>query len=245
MRRATYVLAIITTIGFMAVVVTNRSQAQQPAALKIIDGPRVEGVGDSWAMIAWTTNTGGSSIVRYGTDPNRLDHTAQAPYADNESTTYQVHRVQLKNLQPGTRYSFVVDSGQGEGTGTEAKSAMAQFTTKAGGATARGDVEALRITDGPRVEATGDSWAMIAWTTNTGGSSIVRYGTNPNHLDHTAQAPYADNESTTYQVHRVQVKNLRPGTTYYFAVDSGQGEGTGTETKSPIAQFTTKTGSGR
>jgi hypothetical protein len=90
-----------------------------------------------------------------------------------------------------------------------------------------------------------DTWAMIAWTTNTGGSSIVRYGTNPNHLDHTAQAPYADNESTTYQVHRVQVKNLRPGTTYYFAVDSGQGEGTGTETKSPIAQFTTKAGSGR
>ncbi|MBZ5491665.1 MAG: fibronectin type III domain-containing protein [Acidobacteriia bacterium] len=36
----------------------------------------------------------------------------------------------MKNLKPNTKYFFQVDSGQGEGTGTEAKSSVAEFTTK-------------------------------------------------------------------------------------------------------------------
>ena len=40
------------------------------------------------------------------------------------------HRVHLKNLKPNTKYFFQVDSGQGEGTGTDAKSSVAEFTTK-------------------------------------------------------------------------------------------------------------------
>ena len=129
MRRTNYLSALFTVAALMGIVAAIPARAQRPEALKIINGPRVEGTGDSWAMIAWTTNTGGSSIVRYGTDPNHLDQTAQAPYADNESTSYQVHRVQVKNLKPGTTYYFMVDSGQGEGTGTEAKSQASQFTT--------------------------------------------------------------------------------------------------------------------
>jgi len=104
--------------------------AQKPAAEKITNGPAVEGVGNSWAVIAWTTNTGGSSVVRYGTDKNKLDETADAPYSDNEKSISQNHRVQLKNLKPNTRYFYAVDSGQGEGTGTEARSPIGQFKTK-------------------------------------------------------------------------------------------------------------------
>jgi phosphodiesterase/alkaline phosphatase D-like protein len=105
--------------------------AQKPEAVKITNGPVVEGVGDTWAVIAWTTNTGGSTVVRYGTDQNNLSQTAQAPYADNEATKAQNHRVRVTNLQPNTTYFFIVDSGQGEGTGTEAKSQIGQFKTKA------------------------------------------------------------------------------------------------------------------
>jgi phosphodiesterase/alkaline phosphatase D-like protein len=54
---------------------------------------------------------------------------AKAPYSDNEKSKAQNHRVHLKNLKPNTKYFFVVDSGQGEGTG-EAKSSVAEFTTK-------------------------------------------------------------------------------------------------------------------
>jgi len=113
--------------------VTLAAQTHRPAAERITNGPVVEGVGDVWATIAWTTNTGGSSVIRYGTDHRNLTQVAEAPYADNDRTSAQNHRVQLKNLQPNTTYYFVVDSGQGEGTGTEARSGIGKFTTKGEG----------------------------------------------------------------------------------------------------------------
>jgi phosphodiesterase/alkaline phosphatase D-like protein len=213
--------------------------AQKAAPEKITKGPVVEGVGDSWAVIAWTTNTGGSSVVRYGTDQNSLSQTAQSAYSDNEKAAAQNHRVKLTNLKPGTTYYFAAVSAQGEGTGTEAKSAISKFTTK-GQAAAAAKGEPVKITDGPRVEGVGSTWAVIAWTTNTGGSTTVRYGTDANSLTQTAQAPYSDNEKMKAQNHRVRLKNLKPNTKYFFIADSGQGEDTGTEAKSSVGQFTTK-----
>jgi phosphodiesterase/alkaline phosphatase D-like protein len=135
-----------------------------------------------------------------------------------------------------------VDSGQGEGTGTEATSQVASFTTKGGSGEqdSAAERQPVKIIDGPRVEGVGNTWAVIAWTTNAGSSTIVRYGTNPNALSMTGESPYADAEGASHQTHRVQLKNLQPNTTYYFMVDSGQGEGTGTEAKSQVATFKTK-----
>lgn len=213
--------------------------AQKPAAEKITNGPNIEGVGDTWAVIAWTTDVGGSSIVRYGTDRNNLGQTAETPYARSAAAAGANHRVQIKGLKPGTTYYYEVMSGQGQGTGTSANSNVGQFTTKGAGES-KGKAEAVKIIDGPRVEGVGDTWAVIAWTTNTGGSTIVRYGNDRNSLGQVAQAPYADNEKTNNQTHRVKLQNLKPNTTYYFVADSGQGEGTGTEAKSQVQQFTTK-----
>jgi phosphodiesterase/alkaline phosphatase D-like protein len=128
-------ILILTTGMILAGGMTaSAKQGAKPAskepAVKITNGPRVEGVGPTWAVIAWTTNTGGSTIVRYGIDSNNLNETAKAPYADNEKTKAQNHRVHLKDLKPNTKYFFVADSGQGEGTGTEAKSPVGEFTTK-------------------------------------------------------------------------------------------------------------------
>jgi len=222
--------------------------AQKPAAEKIIGQPKVEGVGDNWAVIAWTTNTGGSTVARYGTDKNNLGETAQAPYSDNEKTQAQNHRVHLKNLKPGTNYFFQVDSGQGEGTGTDAKSPVGQFTTKAagaGGSAGKGEAgegkdAPVKITNGPNVEATGNDWAQVAWTTNSASGSVVHYGTDAKNLSQMAESPYVDNDKTPHQMHRVKITKLKPKTTYYYVVDSGHGEGTGTEAKSPVAQFQTK-----
>lgn len=222
----------------------QRSGEQRPQAERITNGPVVESTGDTWAVVSWTTNTGGSSVVRFGTSERSLNQTAQAPYADNEKTTAQNHRVRLQNLQPGTRYFFLVDSGQGEGTGTEARSSIGQFTTKGRGAGngERGERREapVRILDGPRVEAVGNDWAVIAWTTNSGSSSVVRYGNDRNRLDQMGESPYADNDNTRNQTHRVRLKNLRPNSTYFFIVDSGQGEDTGTEARSQIGEFRTK-----
>ncbi len=233
------VMALTLALAFTAWAKPN------PQAEKITQGPVVEGTGDTWAVVAWTTNTGGSSVVRYGTDRNNLNQTAESPYADNEKTSAQSHRVRINNLKPGTTYYYMVVSGQGEGTGTQAGSSMGQFTTKGsakssgpGGGTEK--AMDLKIIDGPRVEGVGANWAEIAWTTNTGGSSVVHYGTSAGSLNETAQAAYSDNEKSSSQTHRVRLNNLKPGTTYYFVADSGQGEGTGTEAKSSVSQFTTK-----
>ncbi|HEX4604137.1 MAG TPA: fibronectin type III domain-containing protein [Candidatus Angelobacter sp.] len=121
---------LILAAGMTASALQGAKPADKAQAVKITNGPRVEGTGPTWAVIAWTTNTGGSTVVRYGTDSNNLSQTASAPYADNEKTKAQNHRVHLKNLKPNTRYFFVADSGQGEDTGSEAKSSVGEFTTK-------------------------------------------------------------------------------------------------------------------
>lgn len=235
----------------------DKDDKGKAAAEKIVRGPVVEGVGDSWAVIAWTTNTGGGSVVKYGTDPKNLSATAESPYADNDKTAHQVHRVKLNGLRPGTTYFYEAVSAHGEGTGTQALSGVEKFTTKGAGQSkdndhdaddashkdaddARHKSAAVKITGGPVVEGVGKDFAVIAWTTNTGGSTLVHYGTDPNHLDQTGEARYADNEKTQAQNHRVHLKNLKPNTTYYFVADSGQGEGTGTEAKSSVGQFKTK-----
>lgn len=125
-----FVFAALLTVFACVQGVTLAAQERRAADERITNGPVVEGVGDTWASIAWTTNTGGSTVVRYGKSQDRMDQMSEAPYADNDKTSAQNHRVQLKNLEPRTTYYFFVDSGQGEGTGTNAKSRIGQFTTK-------------------------------------------------------------------------------------------------------------------
>ncbi len=103
--------------------------AQTPGQEQITNGPTVESVTSNSAVIAWSTNAGGGSIVKYGTDQNNLNQTAQSPYEKGGGT----HRVTLKNLQPGTTYYYQVVSAQGQGTGTQAQSQVGQFTTSGQG----------------------------------------------------------------------------------------------------------------
>ncbi len=95
--------------------------------------------------------------------------------------------------------------------------------------------QAERITNGPVVEAVTSNSATVAWSTNTGGSSVVKYGTDPNNLNQTAEEPYHEGHGT----HRVKISGLKPGTTYYYKVTSAHGQGTGTQAESQVSQFTT------
>jgi phosphodiesterase/alkaline phosphatase D-like protein len=258
MRMYGKLLCTMTLIAATAMLQPLAAQKHSPKKelkkdVQITDGPRVESTGDTTAVIAWTTSTGGSSIVHYGTDRNNLSERAESPYADKNQlkSGHEVHRVKVNGLRPGTEYFFVADSGQGEGTGSEAKSGVQSFTTKGsrggsarggGDSDDRGKHEAVKIVNGPRVEGTGNSWAMIAWTTNTGGGTVVKYGTDRNNLSQMAEAPYADKDSlkTGHEVHRVKVSGLKPSTRYYYMIDSAHGEGTGSEAKSGVQEFTTK-----
>ena len=245
MSRLVLALILSLTITIFAVGQTPQNPAQTQN-LQIINGPVVERTGPHGATIAWTTNVGGSSYVHYGTDPNNLNQTAQAPYKNDSNQPNQTHRVRIRNLQPGTTYYFVVDSGEGLGTGTQAKSQVAQFTTAQAGQSGQGGGQALQIVHGPVVEDVGNNYAVVAWTTNDGSSSFVRYGTDQNNLGQTAQTDYVDSDKGSQNgqlkpaTHRVRIENLQPGTNYFFVADSTDGDNTTGEAKSPVAQFTTK-----
>jgi hypothetical protein len=100
--------------------------------------------------------------------------------------------------------------------------------------------QAERITNGPVVKSTTDTVAEIAWSSNAPGSSIVKYGTDPNALNQTAEAPWGGGKEPNGDFnHTVWVKNLQPNTTYYFVVITGQGRGTGTATASTPQEFRT------
>ena len=246
MNRLALGLILSLAVSIFAVGQTPQNPAQ-PQNIQIINGPVVERTGPHGAVIAWTTNVGGSSIVHYGTDQNNLNQTAQAPYTNNTNQPNQTHRVRIHNLQPGTTYYFVVDSGEGLGTGTQAKSQVAQFaTTQPGQSRNNSGGQALQIVHGPVVEDAGNNYAVVAWTTNDGSSSFVHYGTDQNNLSQTAQTDYVDSDKGSQSgqlkpaTHRVRIQNLQPGTTYYFAVQSTDGDNTSGEAKSATAQFTTK-----
>lgn len=216
------------------------SQYGQNQAVQITNGPTIENVAPNSAILAWSTNTGSSAIVHYGTDPNNLNMTAQSPWSNG------THRVNLNNLQPGMTYYFQVESTQGQGTGTGALSSIGQFQTPAqSGASSQSSsqygygtpagqgAQEAQITHGPIIEYVTDNSAIVAWSTNAPSSSVVKYGTDPNNLTQTAEAPWGQAN------HRVNINELQPSTTYYFQVTSSQAQGTGTGAMSNIASFRT------
>ncbi len=100
--------------------------------------------------------------------------------------------------------------------------------------------KAERITNGPVVKNTTGTTAEIAWSTDSPGSSIVKYGTNPSALNQTAEAPWGGTKEKNGDYnHTVWVKNLQPNTNYYFMVETTQGAGTNTSTQSQPQQFHT------
>jgi Purple acid Phosphatase, N-terminal domain len=102
----------------------------------------------------------------------------------------------------------------------------------------------VRIIQGPEVELAKEHLTIISWTTNNPGGSpvhygIVRYGTDPNGLSETAKSPIRLNPDHSSTVFRVRLDNLKSRTTYYYTVDSMEGNGTRDGVKSPVKHFTT------
>jgi hypothetical protein len=105
------------------------------------------------------------------------------------------------------------------------------------------EVEHVRVTEGPTIESAKGNLIIITWTSNNPGGTdehfgVVHYGTDPGHLSQTAQSPVRLNQNHTLTVFRVRVDGLKPQTTYYYAVDSMQGNGRSDGVKSAVNHFT-------
>ena len=92
----------------------------------------------------------------------------------------------------------------------------------------------LKITNGPIIEALKSDSAIIAWSTNVKSGSRVVFGSKRNRLSQKAELP-ADGKGL---MHRVQLKNLDPDTTYFFKIDSRSTDGDGADS-SKVLSFTT------
>lgn len=103
----------------------------------------------------------------------------------------------------------------------------------------------VHITQGPELELAKSNWAIVRWTSNNPGGSdehfgVVTYGTHPGDLKETAKSHIRLNQGHRYTVFRVRLAGLKPGTTYYYRVDSMQASGASDGVKSPVRQFTTR-----
>jgi len=103
----------------------------------------------------------------------------------------------------------------------------------------------VQITGGPELEKATDSWAIIRWTTNNvRGTSlrygVVHYGTDPHQLSQTAKSPNRWNGTLPSMTYRVQINHLKPGTIYFYRVESVDATDTAEGLESAVDQFTTE-----
>ena len=101
----------------------------------------------------------------------------------------------------------------------------------------------VRITKEPELESARDGLAIIRWTSNNPGGTdehfgVVHYGTDPKSLTETAKSHIRLNRGHPETIFRVRVPGLKPGTTYYYTVESEEANGTSDGVTSPVNKFT-------
>ena len=100
------------------------------------------------------------------------------------------------------------------------------------------------IIGGPTVERATANSAIISWTTkNPGGTGLhyamAHYGTSSQSLMEVAKSPNRRNREHSEMTFRVLLQGLRPGTTYYYWVESTQATSNTDGVRSRTGQFTT------
>ncbi len=198
------------------------AQAPQPVArLQVTEGPTITYVDDQFAVVAWTTNAPTESRVFYGTDADDLNRVAESLKATS------AHRVDLPGLKPDTTYYFQLDTGAAapvhefHTVAANGAPLHRQQSTPTASAPPPEPAPGVTITRGPTIEFADDRSAVISWTTSDAAPSVVYYGTRRGDLTQTAEAA----SGTTF--HRVHLSGLEPATTYFFALDTGQGQPAG------------------
>ncbi len=131
-------VVMVVTVGSLLYSTPARTQVSpttnKVARVRITQGPEIERADPDFAIIRWTSNNPGGSpehygIVRYGTNPTKLNQTAKSPIRLNPGLSYTVFRVRMDGLKPRTTYYYTVDSTEANGKGDEVKGAVKHFTT--------------------------------------------------------------------------------------------------------------------
>jgi phosphodiesterase/alkaline phosphatase D-like protein len=131
-------LATVVTVGSLLYSTPAATQVSpttnRAAHVRITQGPEIERADPDFAIIRWTSNNPGGSpehyaIVRYGTNPTKLNQTAKSPIRLNPGHSYTVFRVRIDGLKPQTTYYYTIESTEANGEVDGVKSAVKHFTT--------------------------------------------------------------------------------------------------------------------
>ncbi len=170
--------------------------SQVPLAIENVS---VDSVGQMWAAVSWTTNRPSNSVVEYGLTAEYGDSTEVDP------ALVETHSVVVDGLSPGTVYHMRVRSS--DGGIPPAVSGDAEFSTA---------LAPLSLT-GVEVAETGDTWAVIRWTTDRAADSRVEYGLSIQYGDSSATDP------RLVTAHEITLSDLEPGVGYHFRAWSDDG----------------------
>lgn len=78
--------------------------------------------------------------------------------------------------------------------------------------------DTVNIVEGPRVEDVDKNSAVLEWKTNKEAATRVQYGTDQSKLMRHAFEPGGSRE------HKITLRNLKPGTTYFYAIENRGGK---------------------
>ena len=107
------------------------------------------------------------------------------------------------------------------------------------------NASSVRIIQGPTLESSTDTSAIVRWTTNSVDGTTVRYGVvhygvDRRQLSQVARSQNRWNRGLPSMIYRVQLDNLEPGLTYYYSVETTDANGASEGgMNSELHQFTT------
>jgi Purple acid Phosphatase, N-terminal domain len=78
--------------------------------------------------------------------------------------------------------------------------------------------DTVDIVEGPKLQSVGKNSAVLEWKTNKEAATRVQYGTSAGSLTQHAYEAGGSRE------HKIALKNLKPGTTYFYAIENRGGK---------------------
>lgn len=124
MKRMMAVIGVVAALSLLCAAQSQSGMGMSRSGVQITNGPGVDNVTATSAVVFWNTNVPSSAVVRYGTSQEKLTQTASASAGQTD------HKAQLSNLQPGTTYFFQVETETATAATSGTKSGIGTFKTK-------------------------------------------------------------------------------------------------------------------